>query len=281
MTLLDSLLQPLQLEFMRHALVISVLVAIPAALLSCFLVLKGWSLMGDAISHAVFPGVVIAYIVGFPYAVGAFAAGMVCALATGFLKENSRIKQDTVMGVVFSGMFGLGLVLYVKIQSDVHLDHILFGDMLGVDLADIIETGVIAVVTTAIILVKWRDLLLHAFDPAQARAIGLPVKLMHYGLLSILSLTIVGALKAVGIILVIALLIAPGAIAFLLTRKFSSMLAIAVIIAILASFFGVYLSFFIDSAPAPTIVLLMTIGFIAAFAVVVCKAARVKLRQAT
>ena len=281
MTLLDSILQPFQLEFMRHALVISVLVAIPAALLSCFLVLKGWSLMGDAISHAVFPGVVIAYIVGFPYAVGAFAAGMVCALATGFLKENSRIKQDTVMGVVFSGMFGLGLVLYVKIQSDVHLDHILFGDMLGVDLADIIETGVIAVVTTAIILVKWRDLLLHAFDPAQARAIGLPVKLMHYGLLSILSLTIVGALKAVGIILVIALLIAPGAIAFLLTRKFSSMLAIAVIIAILASFFGVYLSFFIDSAPAPTIVLLMTIGFIAAFAVVICKAARVKLRQAT
>jgi manganese/iron transport system permease protein len=281
MTLLDSILQPLQLEFMRHALVISVLVAIPAALLSCFLVLKGWSLMGDAISHAVFPGVVIAYIVGFPYAVGAFAAGMVCALATGFLKENSRIKQDTVMGVVFSGMFGLGLVLYVKIQSDVHLDHILFGDMLGVDLADIIEAGVIAVVTTAIILVKWRDLLLHAFDPAQARAIGLPVKLMHYGLLSILSLTIVGALKAVGIILVIALLIAPGAIAFLLTRKFSSMLAIAVIIAILASFFGVYLSFFIDSAPAPTIVLLMTIGFIAAFAAVVCKAARVKLRQAT
>ena len=118
-----------------NALVISVLVAIPTALLSCFLVLKGWSLMGDAICHAVFPGVVIAYIVGFPYAVGAFAAGMVCALATGFLKENSRIKQDTVMGVVFSGMFGLGLVLYVKIQSDVHLDHILFGDMLGVDLA--------------------------------------------------------------------------------------------------------------------------------------------------
>ncbi len=281
MTFLDSLLQPFQFEFMRHALVISVLVAVPAALLSCFLVLKGWSLMGDAISHAVFPGVVIAYIVGFPYAVGAFAAGMVCALTTGFLKENSRIKQDTVMGVVFSGMFGLGLVLYVKIQSDVHLDHILFGDMLGVDLADIIETGVIAAVATAIILAKWRDLLLHAFDPAQARAIGLPVKLMHYGLLSILSLTIVGALKAVGIILVIAMLIAPGAIAFLLTRKFSSMLAIAVIIAVLASFLGVYLSFFINSAPAPTIVLLMTIGFIAAFVVAISKTSRVETREAT
>lgn len=271
MTLLDSLLQPFQLEFMRHALVISVLVAVPAALLSCFLVLKGWSLMGDAIAHAVFPGVVIAYIVGFPYAVGAFAAGMVCALATGFLKEHSRIKQDTVMGVVFSGMFGLGLVLYVKIQSDVHLDHILFGDMLGVDLADIIETGVIAAVATAVVVVKWRDLLLHAFDPAQARAIGLPVGLMHYGLLSILSLTIVGALKAVGIVLVIAMLIAPGAIAFLLTRKFSSMLAIAVITAVIAAFFGVYLSFFIDSAPAPTIVLLMTIVFIAAFVVAISK----------
>jgi manganese/iron transport system permease protein len=279
MTLLASILQPLQLEFMRYALVISVLVAVPAALLSCFLVLKGWSLMGDAISHAVFPGVVVAYIVGFPYVVGAFAAGMVCALATGFLKENSRIKQDTVMGVVFSGMFGLGLVLYVKIRSDVHLDHILFGDMLGVDLSDVIETGLIAAVTTVIILVKWRDLLLHAFDPTQARAIGLPVKLMHYGLLSILSLTIVGALKAVGIILVIALLIAPGATAFLLTRKFGSMLAIAVIIAILASVLGVYLSFFIDSAPAPTIVLLMTVGFISAFVVAVRKAARGKVRE--
>jgi manganese/iron transport system permease protein len=265
MTLLDALLQPFQLEFMRYALIISVLVAVPTGLLSCFLVLKGWSLMGDAISHAVFPGVVIAYIVGFPYAVGAFAAGMVCALATGFLKENSRIKQDTVMGVVFSGMFGLGLVLYVNIQSEVHLDHILFGDMLGVDLGDIVETGLIAAVATGIIVVKWRDLLLHAFDPAQARAIGLPVRFLHYGLLSILSLAIVGALKAVGIIMAISMLIAPGAIAFLLARKFSGMLALAVLIAVVASILGVYLSFFIDSAPAPTIVLLMTVGFVAAF----------------
>ena len=280
MTLLDTLLQPFQLEFMRYALFISVLVAIPTALLSCFLVLKGWSLMGDAISHAVFPGVVIAYIVGFPYAVGAFAAGMICALATGFLKENSRIKQDTVMGVVFSGMFGLGLVLYVKIQSEVHLDHILFGDMLGVDLGDIVESGTIAAIAAGILIVKWRDLLLHAFDPVQARAIGLPVRLLHYGLLSILSLTVVGALKAVGIIMAIAMLIAPGAIAFLIARSFSAMLAIAVIIAVFASFLGVYLSFFIDSAPAPTIVLLMTIAFIAAFVFVTVKTARLQGREA-
>jgi len=263
---IDTLLLPFQFEFMRNALIIAMLVAVPASLLSCFLVLKGWSLMGDAISHAILPGVVIAYVVNIPLAVGAFAAGMVCALATGFLKENSRIKQDTVMGVVFSGMFGLGLVLYVKIRTDVHLDHILFGDMLGIGWRDILESGLIAVIVGGIILVKWRDLLLHAFDPVQTQAMGLPVRVLHYGLLAILSLTIVGALKAVGIILAIAILIAPGAIAYLLTRTFSRMLLIAVLVAVACSFGGVYLSFFIDSAPAPTIVLLMTATFLVAFA---------------
>ena len=262
---LDTLFAVFEFEFMRNALLISVLVAIPTAMLSCFLVLKGWSLMGDAISHAVFPGIVISYIVGLPLAAGAFAAGMSCALMTGYLKENSRIKQDTVMGVVFSGMFGFGLVLYTKIQSDVHLDHILFGDMLGIGWPDIIETGMIALVAAGILGVKWRDFLLHAFDPAQAKAVGLPVNWLHYGLLALLSLTIVGALKAVGLILAIAMLIAPGAIAFLVTRTMGAMLIVAVLVAIAASFFGVYLSFFIDSAPAPTIVLLMTAIFVVAF----------------
>jgi manganese/iron transport system permease protein len=273
----DTLLTPFQFGFMVNALTISVLVAIPAALLSCFLVLKGWSLMGDAISHAVFPGIVIAYIVGFPYAVGAFVAGMICALSTGFLKDHSRLKQDTVMGVVFSGMFGLGLVLYVKIQSDVHLDHILFGDMLGVAWRDIAETAIIAAVTAGIIIVKWRDFLLHAFDPAQARAVGLRVGWLHYGLLCLISLTIVGALKAVGLILAIAILIAPGAIAFLLARTFAGMLLASVVIAVLAAFFGVYLSFFIDSAPAPTIVLLMSVAFVAVFAGSTLRARRAAL----
>ncbi|RDL49817.1 Manganese transport system membrane protein MntB [Ensifer sp. M14] len=278
---LDLLLAVFEFEFMRNALLISVLVAIPTALLSCFLVLKGWSLMGDAISHAVFPGVVISYIVGLPLAVGAFAAGMSCALLTGYLKENSRIKQDTVMGVVFSGMFGFGLVLYTKIQSDVHLDHILFGDMLGIGWPDIIETGLIALVATAILAVKWRDFLLHAFDPAQAKAVGLRVNWLHYGLLAILSLTIVGALKAVGLILAIAMLIAPGAIAFLITRTMGSMLIVAVLVATVASFSGVYLSFFIDSAPAPTIVLLMTVIFLAAFLWSSFRAARIEAQRTT
>ncbi|TCT06907.1 metal ABC transporter permease [Aquabacter spiritensis] len=265
--MLETLLLPFQFDFIRSALLISVLVAVPTALLSCFLVLKGWSLMGDAISHAILPGVVLAYIVGIPLSAGAFAAGMGCALLTGYLKANSRVKQDTVMGVVFSGMFGLGIVLYTRIQSDVHLDHILFGDMLGVEFPDILESGLIACVVSGLILVKWRDLLVHAFDPVQAKVTGLPVDVLHYGLLALLSLAIVGALKAVGLILAIALLIAPGAIAFLLTRSFGRMMVYAVAAAVAAALGGVYLSFFIDSAPAPTIVLLMTIGFLAAFAV--------------
>jgi len=263
--MIETLLSPFQFDFMLNAFLISALIAVPTALLSCFLVLKGWSLMGDAISHAVFPGVVIAYMIGIPYAVGAFVAGLFSAIATGFLKDNSRIKQDTVMGIVFSGMFGLGLVLYLEIQSDVHLDHILFGDMLGIGAYDLIQAAIIALVATAIIGLKWRDLLLHAFDPAQARVAGLPVALLHYGLLSLISLTIVGALQAVGIVLVIALLIAPGAIAFLLSRSFGTMLWISLAIALVASQLGVYLSFFLDSAPAPTIVLPMAAIFLVAF----------------
>lgn len=272
---MDTLLAPFQFDFMLSALVISALVAVPMALLSCFLVLKGWSLMGDAVSHAVLPGVVLAYMAGLPLALGAFVAGMVCALGTGYLKANSRIKEDTVMGVVFSGMFGLGLVLYTKIQSDVHLDHILFGDMLGVTWGDIAESAIICGLVTVALLAKWRDLLLNAFDPAQARAVGLRVGLLHYGLLVMLSLTIVAALKAVGIILAVSLLIAPGAIAFLVTRRFGVMLVVAVGVAVGCAVSGVYLSFFLDSAPAPTIVLLMTAVFIAAFVGVRVKAGRV------
>jgi manganese/iron transport system permease protein len=271
----EAALLPLRFSFMQQALVIALFVALPMGLLSSFLVLKGWSLMGDAISHAVLPGVVLAYIVGLPLAVGAFAAGMTCALATGYLTENSRIKQDTVMGVVFSGMFGVGIVLYTKIQSDVHLDHILFGDILGVGWADVAESGVIAAVVVGAVGLFRRDLLLHAFDPQHAQAIGLPVRLLHYGLLAVLSLSIVGALKAVGIILAIAMLIAPGAIAFLLTTRFERMMLLAVAVAAGCALLGVYLSFFIDSAPAPTIVLLLSLCFAMAYAI-----ARRRIRRA-
>ena len=260
-----DLLLPFQFPFMQNAFLITFLLAIPAALLSCFLVLKGWSLMGDAISHAVLPGVVVAYVIGVPLVIGAFVAGMSCAILTGYIDENSRVKRDTVMGVVFSAMFGIGIVLYTKIESDVHLDHILFGNMLGVGLGDMWLTGGIALAVTALLLVFWRDLLLHAFDEQQARALGLHVRWLHFGLLAMISLTVVAALKAVGIILAIAFLVAPGAIAFLVTRRFGQMLCVSVLVATFASFAGIYLSFFVNSAPAPTIVLVMTALFVLAF----------------
>ena len=263
--ILTTLLEPFQFSFMVNALVISTIVAVPCALLSVFLVLKGWALMGDAMSHAVFPGIVLAWIAGIPLAIGAFIAGLFCAVATGYLDDNSRIKRDSLMGIVFSGMFGAGLVLYVSIQSEVHLDHILFGDMLGVSFSDIIQTAVITLGIALIIGLKWKDLLLHAFDPHQAKASGLNTALLHYGLLCMIALTIVATLKSVGIILSISLLIAPGAIAILMTRKFSHALWLAVIMSVVTSFMGVYLSFFIDSAPAPTIVVLFSLLFVMTF----------------
>ena len=262
---MSELLLPFQFPFMQTAFLIVALISVPTALLSCFLVLKGWSLMGDAVSHAVLPGIVLAYILGAPLILGAFFAGMVCALATGYLSENSRVKQDTVMGVVFSGMFGLGIVLYVGVETNAHLDHILFGNMLGISAQELWTTAIIAALVSAALLIKWKDLLLHAFDPAQAQASGLPVTWLHYGLLTALSATIVATLSAVGLILAIGLLIAPGAIAFLLVREFRTMLWVSVLVCLSSSLLGVYTSFFIDSAPAPTIILIQTLMFIAAF----------------
>lgn len=263
--MIETLLLPFQFGFMQNAFLIGAVVAVPTALLSCFLVLKGWALMGDAVSHAILPGVVLAYILGFPLVIGAFGAGMVTALATGYLAENSRVKRDTVMGVVFSGMFGLGIVLYTSITSDVHLDHILFGNMLGVGAADLRAALWISVPVSLLLVVKWKDLMLEAFDPVQARVVGLRTGLLHYGLLTVLSLTIVATMVATGLILAVGLLIAPGAIAFLLTRRLGAMLVVAVLVCLASVFAGTWLSFYLDSAPAPTVVLVLTGVFVPAF----------------
>ena len=263
--LLDWLVLPLSYPLMQRALIVAVLVGAVCAVLSCYLVLKGWSLMGDAVSHAVLPGIVVAYVIGLPLAVGAFVAGLSCALLTGYLKESSRVKEDTVMGVVFSGMFGLGLVIFTKVETDQHLMHILFGNMLGVTVQDLIETAIIAGGTLLVVLVKRRDLLLYCFDPNHARAIGLPVRVLHYGLLTLLALTIVASLKAVGIILVIAMLVAPGAIAYLLTDRFERMLVIATAVAVGSSALGTLLSFHIDGATGACIVLVQASVFVLAF----------------
>lgn len=263
--LFESLVSPFTFEFMQQAFVMVLLLAVPTALLSCFLVLKGWSLMGDAISHSVLPGIVIAYVLAIPFAVGAFVAGISCAVCTGYIKEHSRLKEDTVMGIVFSSMFALGLLLMTKIETDVHLDQILFGDLLGSSWQGIGEVAVVSLLVCSFIFIKGKDLLLFVFDKQHAQVMGLSIRFLHYALLSILSITIVFALKAVGMILVITMLITPGAIAFLVTRSFYKMLVISVLVACTCSFLGIYISFFIDSAPAPTIIMLFSILFIAVF----------------
>jgi manganese/iron transport system permease protein len=262
--LLDLVLVPLSYGFMQRALLIAVLVGAVCAVLSCYLVLKGWSLMGDAISHAVLPGLVVAVVLGLPLAVGAMAAGLTCALLTGYLKERSRVKEDTVMGIVFSGMFGLGLVLFTKIETDQHLLHVLFGNLLGVTPQDVVETAIVAGITLVAVALKRRDLLVYCFDPQHARSIGLPVALLHYGLLILLSLTIVASLKAVGIILVVAMLVAPGAIAQLLTNRFDRMLLIALAVAIGSCVVGTLASFHIDGSTGPCIVLVQAAAFLLA-----------------
>lgn len=263
--MIEALIQPFQFPFMQNAFLITLIVAPPCALLSCFLVLKGWALMGDAVSHAVLPGIVLAHMAGLPLLLGAFIAGLGSSLLTGYLADNSRLKRDTVMGVVFSAMFALGIVLHTAFPTDVHLDHILFGNMLGVGQGDLITAAAISIPITLILALKWRDLMLHAFDPAQAQVSGLPTRLLHYGLLTILALTIVATLSSVGLVLAIGLLIAPGAIAFLLTRSFGAMLITATVICLVAMLAGVWASFHLNSAPGPTIILILTGLFLLVF----------------
>ncbi len=263
-TLYSFLIEPLSHDFMQRALIISTMIGVVCSVFSCFLVLKGWSLMGDAVSHAVLPGIAIAYVAGIPMAIGAFAAGLLCAIGTGYLKNNSRVKEDAVMGILFSGMFALGLVLLTKIETDVHLLHILFGNVLGISTRDMVEAGTIAAIVTAIMVIKRRDLMLYCFDPAHAAVLGLPIKLLHFGLLTLLALTIVSALKAAGIILVVAMLIAPGAIGFLTTRSFDRMMMVAVGVSVFSCLAGTIISFHIDAATAPLIVVIQSLFFLGA-----------------
>jgi ABC-type Mn2+/Zn2+ transport system permease subunit len=252
---MSPIFEPFQYPFMVDALLVGGVIAAMCALLSCFLILKGWALMGDAISHAVLPGIVLSYLAGLPLALGAFASGLFCAVSTGFIKQNSRIKEDTVMGVVFTGLFAFGLVLFSQIEADLHLDHILFGNILGITRGQRLETFLLGGGIMAIILILRRDLLLICFDPGQARVLGLPVSFLNYLLLCLLSLVIVVALKAVGIILVIAMLVTPGSIAYLWTDRFDRMLIIAVATAVVSTSIGIFVSYHIDGSTSACIVL--------------------------
>ncbi len=261
---LSLLLEPLQHDFMVKALLVSVLVASVCGLLSCFMTLKGWALMGDAVSHAVMPGVVIAYALGLPYALGAFVFGVGSVASIGFIKQKTRVKEDTVIGLVFTGFFALGITLVSKMRSTIDLTHILFGNVLGIAPEDLRQTLVISLIVLAVLLVFRRDLVLFCFDPTHARSIGIRTGVLHYLLLSMLSLAAVAGLQTVGIILVVAMLVTPGATAYLLTDRFDRMCLLAMASASLASLLGVYASYWFDASTAGCIVLLQTALFLLA-----------------
>ncbi|MBW3041629.1 metal ABC transporter permease [Prochlorococcus marinus] len=264
-TPIDWLLDPLTHDFMRRALMVSALVGGVCGLLSCYMTLKGWALMGDAVSHAVMPGVVVAYALGLPFSLGAFVFGVGSVALIGFVKQKSRIKEDTVIGLVFTGFFALGLVLVSKIKSNIDLMQILFGSPLGISRSDVNQTLIISFIVISILLIFRKDLMLYCFDAKHARSIGINTGMLHYLLLTLLSLSAVVGLQTVGIILVVAMLITPGATAYLLTDRFDKMTLLAVISSSFSSILGVYISYWSDIETGGSIVLVQTLIFLIAF----------------
>jgi manganese transport system permease protein len=264
MDLIQWFIAPLQHEFMLKAILMSGLVGLVCSALSCFMTLKGWALMGDAVSHAVMPGVVIAYALNLPLALGAFVFGVGAVAAIGFIKAKTRIKEDTVIGLVFTGFFALGLVLVSKIKSSIDLTHILFGNVLGISDGDILQIIIISVITLVTIAILRKDLILFCFDATHARSIGLNTTFLYYVLLSLLSLTAVAGLQTVGIILVVAMLVTPGATAYLLSDRFDHMMLIAMASGVFSSVMGTYISYHIDGSTGGCIVVLQTLLFLVA-----------------
>ena len=261
----DLLLEPWRYEFMQRALLVTVVASVVAALLSCWLVLIGWSLMGDAVSHAVLPGVVLAYLVGAPFALGAFLFGAGAVAAIGWVRATSRVKEDAAIGVVFTTVFAFGVVLVSVTPSQVDLSHILFGNVLGVSDGDVLQVVVLAVLAVTLLVLKRRDLTLHAFDPVHAHVIGLPVRRLEVLLLALLAVSVVVALQAVGVVLAVAMLITPGATAYLLTDRIWRMLWVAPAVAAACAVVGVWASYVLDVASAGLVVLCQGIAFGAAY----------------
>lgn len=262
---MDQLLVPFQYQYMIKAIFVSGVIGGVCALLSCFVTLKGWALMGDALSHAIVPGVAVAYLVGLPFALGAFVSGLLAAVIMGVVKSKTRIREDAVIGIVFTTFFAAGVLMISIFPSNISLKTIIFGNVLGIADGDIIQMLAISGVSLLVIGLKWKDLLLYAFDPNQARAIGLNTTRLNLMLLTLLAATAVAALQAVGAILVIAMLVTPGAIAYLLTDRFGRMLLIACVTGVVTSMLGAYASYFLDGSTGGCIVCLQTALFLLAF----------------
>jgi manganese/iron transport system permease protein len=262
---IDFLLAPLEYEFFVRALVASALVGVACAVVGAFVVLKGMSFVGDAVSHSAFPGVVLAYLLGLPIILGGAVAAIGTALGIGALTRRSGLRADAVIGVLFAGMFALGVALFSSIPNYVgDLFHFLFGDVLGISFADLISLAVLASLLLLIVWVLWKELLFATFDPLGAGAAGLPVRRLDDLLLILIAVTIVVSLQAVGIVLVVAMITTPAATAQLLVKRFGQMIALAAVIGVTASIVGLYVSYALDIASGASIVLTETFAFLVA-----------------
>jgi manganese transport system permease protein len=259
--MIDILVQPLQYEFMVRAITLSIIVGVVCSMLSCFLMVKRWSLMGDAISHSVLPGVVISYILGIPFAIGAFVFGLMSVVGIGMVKARTRIKEDAIIGIMFTSLFALGIVLVSSIPSNIDLMHILFGYVLGITNADAIQTTALGLLTIGMVLFLYKDLVLFCFDPKHARAIGINTTMLYYALLVMLALTTVAAMQTVGVILVIAMLVTPGATGYLWTNRFDYMMCISIVSGVVACVGGAYASYYLNVSTGGAIVLVQAIIF--------------------
>lgn len=262
---IEYLLAPLEYEFFVRALVASALVGVACAVVGAFVVLKGMSFVGDAVSHSAFPGVVLAYLLGLPIILGGAVAAIGTALGIGALTQRSGLRADAVIGVLFAGMFALGVALFSSIPNYVgDLFHFLFGDVLGISFADLISLAVLASLLLLIVWVLWKELLFATFDPLGAGAAGLPVRRLDDLLLILIAVTIVVSLQAVGIVLVVAMITTPAATAQLLVKRFGQMIALAALIGVTSSIIGLYLSYALDIASGASIVLTETSAFLVA-----------------
>lgn len=260
-----TLLEPFGYGYMVNAMWVSALVGGVCAFLSAYLMLKGWSLIGDALSHAIVPGVAGAYMLGLPFSLGAFLAGGLAAAAMLFLNERTRLKEDAIIGLIFTSFFGLGLFMVSLSPTSVNIQTIVLGNILAITPEDTLQLAVIAAVSLTVLLIKWKDLMVTFFDETQARAIGLRPSLLKALFFTLLSACTVAALQTVGAFLVIAMVVTPGATAYLLTDRFPRLIAISVAIGAGSSLGGAYLSFFLDGATGGIIIVFQTVVFLAAF----------------
>ncbi|MBB4226657.1 metal ABC transporter permease [Rhizobium mongolense] len=259
------LIEPFTYEYMLNAMWVSALVGGVCAFLSCYLMLKGWSLIGDALSHSIVPGVAGAYMLGLPFSVGAFFSGGLAAAAMLFLNQRTRLKEDAIIGLIFSSFFGLGLFMVSLSPTSVNVQTIVLGNILAITPEDTLQLAVIGFVSLAILLVKWKDLMVTFFDETHARSIGLNPTALKIMFFTLLSASTVAALQTVGAFLVICMVVTPGATAYLLTDRFPRLLSIAVVIGAATSFVGAYASYFLDGATGGIIVVLQTLLFLVAF----------------